>query len=416
MWAKQLQVTNFRGFTSLDLDLDRPLTVLVGVNGSGKTSVLRAIAASQGWLQSVYDRRWDLPKLGFDVRDVRHGSSSSEIVCRYRHARCDFAFRVWWDATESRWQGLFHESSSQQLIEQPGRPSLFYWGTERGMTSSELRSAVTAGFAYDASVDPEAIRAAEDFGYIETRPGYHRFVEWFKEREDKENARRVASRNLDLEDPELAAVRRAVAALVPELQGLRMDRESTPATMVAQKGSETLRLDQLSDGERNLVALVGEFARRLVVTHPGVDDPLCAEVIVLLDEVEQHLHPAWQRRVLPSLRQAFPRTQWIVTTHSPHVVSSVDAAAVVLLEGGGARRANQRTAGRDANAILREVFGVPERPERDSEEVRAILRLIDDAQLEQAKERLETLAGRLSEADEAVVMLRTRLDFAEAGL
>jgi len=145
MWAKHLNLVCFRGFKSLDLDLDRPLTVLIGANGSGKTSVLRAVASAQSWLLSIYNRRHELPGVELDERDLRLGATHGEILTRWRHGAYDFGFRVWWSAEEPKWQGFFHESSSNELFREAGRPYLFLVGTDRHVARADVRSARPMG-------------------------------------------------------------------------------------------------------------------------------------------------------------------------------------------------------------------------------------------------------------------------------
>jgi predicted ATP-binding protein involved in virulence len=184
---------------------------------------------------------------------------------------------------------------------------------------------------------------------------------------------------------------------------------------VGQKAGIELSFAQLSDGERNLALMVGDLVRRVCVVL-GVADPSTAEFVVLVDEIEQHLHPAWQRQVLPALQRVFTQAQLIVTTHSPQVVSSVDASSVFVLHNGEVLPVASPTEGRDTNAILRSVFGVPERPSEVQNTVDDIAKLIDRGELEEAKRALHALTSRLSEDDDAVRRLRTRLDFAEVDL
>lgn len=419
MWVRHLSLTNFRGFASLELDLDRPVTVLIGVNGSGKSSVLRAIAAPQRWILSVYNRRHQLPGAEVDKRDLRVGMEQAEIVSGMRHGGYDFAFRVWWEHSKPSWQGLFHECSSERLLERPGIPFLFLADTHRYLASADVRSpsarAESGDWHYDAEEEEASRKAAEDEGGIAPISGYARFLEWFKEREDAENARRVQKRDLDLQDPQLRVVREAVAELMPGFENLRIERDPSPA-MVVTKGGGELRLDQLSDGERNLIALAGDLARRLVIAHPDHASPREVEAVILIDEIEQHLHPALQRKVIPSLRRAFPNAQLIVTTHSPQVLSSVPASAIVVLDHFEAHAVTGPTQGRDTNAILREVFGVETRPETDAMALREVAALIEDERLDEALARLDALAEKLSEHDDEVLRLRTTLDFARAGL
>ncbi len=393
MWVKHLTLTNFRGFEMLELDLDRPLTVLVGVNGSGKSSVLRAIVVG-------VSRLCGGSGLALDARDVRRGGAEAIVKVELRQG----SSRRWWvqrfpRALESGGDNFGDQSFFSEIAKH--RPFAFLVSTERMLTTATLQPTSEGG-----GVD-------EDAGTVSSRVGYARFIEWFKEREDVENERRVAVRDFNVQDPQLRAVREAVAALMPGFENLRIQRDPAPAMVVTKDGVE-LRLDQLSDGERNLVALAGDLARRMVIADPSSEAPRETEGVILIDEVEQHLHPAWQRRVIPALRRAFPRAQLIVTTHSPQVLSSVPASSIVLLDSFSALPVTAATEGRDTNAILREVFGVPERPQPQLDEVRAIRALIDDDRLDEARARLDELAAALSEADHDVVALRMRMHVAEA--
>lgn len=94
--------------------------------------------------------------------------------------------------------------------------------------------------------------------------------------------------------------------------------------MVVNKGSLTISVDLLSDGEKCTLALIGDLARRIALANPNRDNPLDGEGIVLIDEIELHMHPSWQRRVLGVLKRVFPNIQFIVTTHSPQILGEVD--------------------------------------------------------------------------------------------
>jgi ABC-type cobalamin/Fe3+-siderophores transport system ATPase subunit len=400
MRVKRLRLTNFRGFASLDLDLDRPVTVLVGVNGSGKSSVLYALA---GLLERTAGL--DLSVFGIDLngRDVRKGETLAAIEATLCIGGHSMDLRLVW-GSHPHW----FAPSPMVPSERPGRPFVFLTRTDRMVATADVPD---QPLRLQRPIDD----GTDDRGVAATHPGYERFVEWFKEHEDVENERRVAARDFNVYDPQLQAVREAVAALMPGFENLRIQRDPAPA-MVVQKDGVELRLDQLSDGERNLIAMTGDLARRMVIANPTSETPRETEGVILIDEVEQHLHPAWQRRVLPALQRAFPKAQLIATTHSPQVLSSVPATSIVLLDGFTAHPVSGATAGRDSNAILREVFGVPERPQEEVLEIGAIDALIEGERFEEARARLAKLAVMLTERDDAVLGLRTRLDFAEAGL
>lgn len=179
------------------------------------------------------------------------------------------------------------------------------------------------------------------------------------------------------------------------------------------KGDQTLVIDQLSDGEKLLLALAADLARRLAMVYADRGDPLLGEAIVLIDEIELHLHPSWQRRVLKALLSTFPNCQFIVTTHSPQVLSEVPNDAVVLVDNFQFRSPGAPTAGRDSNAILAEAMDTPERPVAQLEAIRAISTLLDEGKLTDARVKLDALAQELTERDREVVGLRTMLHFLE---
>lgn len=244
--------------------------------------------------------------------------------------------------------------------------------------------------------------------------GHLRFrslFQWFKAREDVENELRIVQRSFEIEDPQLAAVRRAVAAMLPGFSGLRIQRD--PLHMVIRKGETLLHLDQLSDGEKLLLTLAADLARRLAITYAGQGDPLQGEAVVLIDEIELHLHPDWQRRVLGALRHTFPSCQFIVTTHSPQVLSEVPNDAVVLVKDFQFFHPAAPTEGRDSNSILWEAFGVPPRPQEVATEIDAISNLLDDNKLDEVRARLDKLARAVTERDPDVNRLRGLLDVVE---
>ncbi|MEZ4408545.1 MAG: AAA family ATPase [Polyangiales bacterium] len=358
MWVKRLRLENFRGFASLDLDLDRPLTVLVGVNGSGKTSVLRAIASAQGWIPSFFLLTHPYSAVEFSEIDLRVGTTTGSVLISQRHADQEFDFGRVWKGEWKRWVGTIPSQGPPNFSGHEPLPFIFLVGTNRFVSTADVR-ALAPG---DPASEIVSSQAEEDTGVVILHPGYSRFVEWFKEREDVENERRVAERDFTVQDPQLQAVREVVAALMPGFDNLRIKRAPSPA-MVVTKGGVELRLDQLSDGERNLIALAGDLARRMAIVAPEGTPAR---------EVEGHPHRRGRAAPPPCLAaqrracapRAFPKAQLIVTTHSPQVLSSVPASSIVVLDGEHAYPVTEPTEGRDSNAILREVFGVPERPRR----------------------------------------------------
>jgi len=403
MRLKTLRLQNFRGFGDATLDLDRPLTVLFGPNGSGKSSVLMALVLQfTDILTPLLHRTGGRGYVPSD-EDIALGAESFTVSCE-----------LWADGQELSVR-LFHTRGSLKDPAHYGVPGF----DRRFLPIAYLanRFVETSRKAFEP-IDPakEAVYEAQwvfsdalDTGKV----GFRTFFRWFKEREDAENRRKVQENDLSVTDPQLSAVRKAVEGLLPGFKNLRIQHD--PLRLEVTKGAQALSIDQLSDGEKQVLAITADIARRLAMVHPDDPDPLQREAIVLVDEVELHLHPAWQRRLLPAWRRIFPGTQFIVTTHSPQVLSEVPSDAVVLIEDFQFLRPGAPTEGRDSNAILEEVMGTTERPRAVKDELDAVSRLIDEERFEVAREKLDALASRLTEQDGEVVRLRTLLHFLKDG-
>ena len=154
-----------------------------------------------------------------------------------------------------------------------------------------------------------------------------------------------------------------------------------------------LTLNQLSAGYRNMFALVMDFARRLAQANPHLENPLEAEAILMIDELDLHLHPTWQQKIIPDLRKVFPNTQIIATTHSPEIVTTVDRDQVWILEDYQIKPCESPTKGMKSSDIVRYVLGL-ENLRPDTEESRTLTNLfnaIDDENLEEVKQLRQKL-------------------------
>jgi predicted ATP-binding protein involved in virulence len=101
--------------------------------------------------------------------------------------------------------------------------------------------------------------------------------------------------------------------------------------MVVYKSGQELWVNQLSDGEKCLIALIGDLARRLAIANPILRNPLEGSGVVLIDEIDLHLHPRWQRMLIPRLIKTFPNCQFFISTHSPQVLGEIDPQHIWFL-------------------------------------------------------------------------------------
>lgn len=230
------------------------------------------------------------------------------------------------------------------------------------------------------------------------RIDFKSLFEWFRNREDLENELR--RNETDYRDRQLQAVRQAISSLIPDFSDLRVRR--SPLRMTVTKQGQELIVNQLSDGEKCLLAMVGDLARRLAIANPSLNDPLQGSGVVLIDEIELHLHPKWQREIIRGLTRTFPNCQFIVTTHSPQVISHVKPNSIYLLEqtpNGIIAKRPESSFGRDSNRILEDLMSVPERPQQIKDSLLELFRLIDEGNINGARELRKHLATEIG-ADE----------------
>ena len=211
--------------------------------------------------------------------------------------------------------------------------------------------------------------------------------------------------------PQLAAVVAAVTRCIEDLRRFWFDVQYDEL-LVERAGGDIQAFSMLSEGYRNMVAMVADIAWRTSVLNPqhSTEASTLTDGVVLIDEIDLHLHPAWQRRVVGDLQRTFPKIQFIVTTHSPQIVASVSREQVRVLDQNRLVDLDLHVEGRDSSEILEDVFGVSARPEKTAAEIKDLYRLIEDEQFDEARKRLTSLEERLGPDDATMVRARWILD------
>ncbi|HLL06513.1 MAG TPA: AAA family ATPase [Myxococcaceae bacterium] len=407
MKVLRLDMTAFCGFSDLSLHFTDPVSVIVGVNGAGKTSVLYCLAVLLSQVSSgIASRAGHGPR--FYEADIQNGKPHTLNT-----------IEIDYGGTSASWSlALVRKGYPRDVSSNLSGLKEIVAGVQHQLASGAHQLPLAVYYPVNRAPEvPDRIREHHDFGplsaYDQALGGggrnFRLFFEWFREREDLENEQRLNREQYEYRDPQLEAVRAAITKLVPGFSDLRVQR--APQRMVVEKDGALLEVNQLSDGEKSLLAMAGDLGRRLALANPTRADPLTAEAVVLIDEIELHLHPGWQRMVVERLRQTFPNCQFILTTHSPQVLSQIPASSVILLERFQRVPLPGATLGRDSNAILAEVMGVSERPQAWADRIHEIARLIDREALPEARRALDELARQLGEQDSEVVRLRALIGF-----
>lgn len=365
MKLKSVTIENYRAIEKLELSLDQSLTVLHGANGHGKTSVLSAIAVGLGESLGSF-----LDELSFDLseEDWREGTGPPRVVVEStdgitgeRHGE---------EAIEER------EEAQRRAKNDAIRPRL-----DEALATKEEDMPIVAFYGTDRMLSdiPDWVLSQRGSQYRPSRRAalkgalahtdFKDLLTWFYFKENEELRERRERRDFDYQLKDVSVIRQTITSMLPEISDPRI--ELNPLRFVVSQKSEEgriekLSLNQLSGGYRIVLALAADLARRMAQGNPHMDDPLQSEAIVLIDEIELHLHPEWQQRILTDLMRTFPNAQFIVTTHSPQVLTTVEPQRIVELYRDGdniaAGAPAGATYGAEAGDVLAAVMHVSERP------------------------------------------------------
>lgn len=214
------------------------------------------------------------------------------------------------------------------------------------------------------------------------------------------------------EDCALKAVKTAILSMLDGCSNLRVARKPR-LQMKIDKGNISLNVSQMSDGEKCTMALLGDLARRLTLANPTLENPLLGKGIVLIDEIELHMHPSWQRKILSTLKNTFPNVQFIVTTHSPIILSEVneDYSLFFMEQGSDSIEVTKlpQLDGYDANAVLEQFMETKSINARTEEFIHSIYVDIEQKKYTPAMEKTKRLAEITSENHPDVIMARMEL-------
>lgn len=363
-----IDLSNYRGFRKLHLDFTSNVTCIAGINGSGKSSILSALALCFSWIisraKSQNGKGWVINKQ-FDIytESKRNQNIFGEFesfvqkFAREGFIEGSFSFYEKDIIIRQSFASLGNKAESES--DYSSLSTIFNYVNEHVQTASKSFSLpVLVYYPTNRNVIdiPVRIRLQHSFNQFSTYDNaldsatrFRDFFEWYRDREDIENAKKNELRDFDYVDPLLSAVRNAIYKCMPEYKNLYIQRN--PQLMLMSKHDVELAVNTLSDGEKCLLSLVGDLARRLALASPENTNPLQGNGIVLIDEVDLHLHPSWQRKIIAKLKETFPNCQFIVTTHSPQVLGELQSSDIYILNNGNVYKPEQ-TFGLTSNDIL----------------------------------------------------------------
>lgn len=414
----KITLENFRLFSEREIHFNPRLTVIVGINGTGKSTVLDAVSACLSLvINRITNKTARVKAIG--ELDIREGQHRASLRCQIesRQSRSEFSIAKAQRGFPAVKSELAEATSLAEAIASE------YQKRENGATGLSLPVFVAYPIHRAVLDIPLRIRTKHSFGMLEcydnaleATTAFRLFFEWFRKQEDVENEALASKQRQGTTDPyvdpALEAVRKALETFLPGFSNFRIRRQGL--AFLVDKGDTTLRVDQLSDGEKNMIGLIGDLARRLAVANPDSPSPLHGEGIVLIDELELHLHPKWQQDLIPKLLSTFPNIQFIVSTHSPQVLTSVKAENILLLHPDGTTEVATSSWGMTAGEILTELMDARELPPEFVEKLEAISALVSKQDFSKAEELLGALKLEVKTNTQALVHAERTLAYRKA--
>lgn len=364
-----LELYEFRRYRSLSIEFEPDLTVIIGENGAGKTSIVESIARVLSWFGSriVKANSNGLHVLESDINT--HAKDYAQVVGSFSLNE-KTSFEMSMVKTVAGWAG---DISSDLIV------STQLGGLYRLLVADEENSNVQLPvFAYYAverasgnyirvvaEKDMKAFFASRFNGYKELSGASAKIDSFLARYVELFNLAESGGRDYKVK---LQLVKDAIESAVPYINNLSVDRSSGRTEVKLDNFGNQIDFSQLSQGQKTLAALVGDLALRMLTLNPAMVNPLHAQGIVLIDEIDLHLHPKLQQSVLLSLTETFKNVQFVVTTHSPHVLSTVDKRCIRKLgfESDGTayvQKPDFQTKGVISSTVLEQLMGTHSVPE-----------------------------------------------------
>jgi len=330
MNIQHINIKNFKGFSESNFSFNPQMTVLIGDNATGKTTILDVLSIVLGTFFLGVDGIASRPLKLSEKRKVIVSPDSFEIKlpCKIsvEHSLLKKNYSWYRDTNKAKGQASYKNAKvlinkAEELVvkvrdgEPVCLPLIAYYGTER-LTEKHEKLA----YAKQSS-------RLEGYKQALDSSSFHRkFLEWFKTFED-------SKLKFDKDDTLYKAFTETITSMVPNWKHIRFSWEADDMLGQLENG-EWMALSMLSDGYRNIIRLSADIAYRAIKLNPhlGINAVKETEGVVLIDEIDMHLHPKWQKTVINDFKRTFPKIQFIVTTHSPFIVQSLKTNELINLD------------------------------------------------------------------------------------
>lgn len=423
MRIQNLIFENFRGFENLNIDFSTTYNtnVFIGVNGSGKSAILDGIAMLLAASTKVFSlNKFPTPTISNKPQietDLKHGGGQIRLettlaVNINTNMSVNIRTKTSKNETKRRLvEGIGINIDPTELSKnQLSLPALIHFKTDRATrlnTARLYKTDIPANSGYKKLTNPKETWGGD-------------FTTWFRIEEDKENEIMRNQQDFRFRNPHLEVVRLAITTFFSVLNGEEVEQNvytnfqvrrllGNDSGLGLQKNGINFQLEQLSDGEKILILTVADIARELTVLNQNEEkspqDILNNAGIVLIDEIDLHLHPRWQANVLTALNKTFPNIQFFVTTHSPQVLASIPTECVFILDKGVIKRARHNLFAQDPNLILESIMNTSKRPKSVKKFADKYLLLINRGKFSEAESLKQDFLKQVPLGDEDPIFL-----------
>ncbi|MBL4797688.1 MAG: AAA family ATPase [Oleispira sp.] len=445
-----MELRSFRRFEDLKINFETDLTVIVGDNGAGKTSILESISKILSWFNNDLLKENSTGKPIKDVDVNVNEKDYSEISATLKiDAKRKFSVGLARPVagrpktTDSYLKEIRLLANIHRVVSYHtdlDLPLMAYYPVDRGSEKVVSKNDNEKTSSDRASTRFDAVKKALDGTGIFTG-----FIKWFIELSNLSEGA-ISSEKQSLEDEvsvleklildvyqekspseddiyviklgekkeellglsddsfvdfykrQLGIITKAIETLIPDISNIHIDRSSGKAELILESLGSRVNIEQVSKGQQTMIALVADLTTKLVMLNPDAKEPLNGKGIVIIDEIDLHLHPSWQQRVVLDLQRTFPNIQFIISTHSPQVLSTVDARCIrkIATNEKGAIIVSTpkfQTKGVASSNILAKIMGTNSIPENVEEArwVRSFYEYLAIGNREEANDVLEKL-------------------------
>ncbi len=414
MHIKSLHLQNFRCFEEATFEFLPGFNLLIGENGAGKSSVLDAIKESLvEWNPTISSDTTFTAK-----KDIRIELSKNAKGNQWESKR-PFSCKAIYDVVE------YEDDTTTELesltvidgqvvfgLKKSGHSINTFF--EKTFNKQEVTIPLNVVFRVDRlptrGVSEVDVRLLIDkkntitdgfVNSVDQKINIKEMVEWIV---SKSLGRALGGfdHKINTIDDDLSVVRMAILSCVDGCESIYYVHNGG-GLAISWEGGAIGTFDNLSDGQRLYIAMVADIARRACLINPRLGNKVLEETpgIVLIDELDLHLHPKWQRSIVANLTKTFPKIQFIATTHSPQIIGECKPEQVIIVTKKGGVRPPE-SFGMDSNAVLREIMGADDRDKEVSELIDKLFSEIDERKLTAARASLQKLRAKASNLAEII--------------